>query len=549
MAQSFKTHDVTNQPPPLVGVNLLTSDPVLSALLDPLPAQVSEQVGALGQFYGSAEAVELGRLANQWGPVLRTHDARGVRVDSVEYQAAYHALVRRAVASGLHCSVWDASGPESRVRTLARAARYFLAAQVDTGHLVPVSATNAAVAALAHSPRLAEVWLPMIRSRKYDQTSRPAPQKGGVLLAVALGEKQAGSDLGALTTRAERDGSEARADFRLVGHKWSVAGPAADAIVTLAQTRDGLSAFLAPRHLADGTRNGIRLIRLKDKLGTRSVATGEIELESAVGWLLGASGRGLEVISEVVTLSRLDDALAAAALMRAALGEAVHHCRHRKVGGRLLIDQPLMARVLADFALDVTAATALVFRVAEAFDRAGDDPAEAAFARVMTPVAKYWIAKAAPAVIAEAMECVGGNAAVEESRLARLYRDIPMVALADGPGNVLCLDVMRLLGKSNEPLEAVLSITERALGGTAKSSLNILRAALAVALADEGSARVLTEQLALTVAAATLHRSFPAEIGDAFVETRLGKGWRTTYGMLESRFDARGLLDFVCPAN
>lgn len=545
MAAPSKTQDPANQPPPLTGINLLSADPVLSALLDPLPAPVVEQIGGLGAFYGSAEAIELGRLANQWPPVLKAYDPRGARIDSVEYHTAYHALLRRAVATGLHCSVWDASGPESRVRTLSRAARLYLAAQVDCGHLATVTGTNAAVAALAHAPRLAEQWLPMIRSRKYDQTARPAPQKAGVLLSVAIVEKQAGSELKALATRAERGGNDA--NYRLAGHKWSVNAPTADALVTLAQTREGLSCFLVPRHLADGSRNGIRLVRLKDKLGTRSAASGEIELESSTGWLLGNAGHGVEAIQEVVTLARLDDALIAAALMRAALAEAVHHCRHRTVGDRKLIDQPLMTRVLADVALDVTAAAALAFRVAESYDRAGEDPAEAAFARVMTPVAKYWIAKAAPAVIAEAMECIGVNATVEESRLPRLYRDVPSAAIADGPGNVLCLDVLRLLSKSPEALEAVLSISESALGGTAKATLNILRAATAVALADEGSARVLTEQLALTVAAATLHRTFPAEIGDAFLDTRLGKEWRTTYGMLDSRFDARGLLDFVCP--
>jgi putative acyl-CoA dehydrogenase len=302
-----------------------------------------------------------------------------------------------------------------------------------------------------------------------------------------------------------------------------------------------------PRHLGEGKRNGIRLVRLKDKLGTRSSAAGEFEFESATGWLLGKSGEGAAVFREATALARLDDAIIAAALMRAALAEAIHHCRSRTTGGRPLVDQPLMGRVLADLALDVTAATALAFRVALAFDRASDDPIEAAFARVMTPVAKYWIAKAAPAVIAEALECIGGNGTVEDNRLPRLYRDAAMMMLADGPGNVLCLDVMRALGGSVETLEGVLAVTERALGGTANATLNILRTATAVAQADEGSGRVLTEQLALTVAAATLHHSFPAEVGDAFLETRLGKGWRTTYGMLDSRFDAKGLLDFVAP--
>lgn len=547
MSQTFTTHEVANQPPPLTGVNFFTSDPVLMAMVEAAPPGVIEVLSGLGAFYGSGETLELGRLANQSPPKLRSHDAQGNRIDSVEYHPAFHALMRRSVAAGLHCSVWDAAGGEGKVRTVARAARLFLSAQVDAGHLMQLSATNASVAALAHSPRLAERWLPMIRSRKYDAAMKPAPQKAGILTSLAITEKQAGTDLKLLSTRAERDGADA--NHRLVGHKWFVSGPMSDAFVTLAQTKEGLSCFLVPRHLPDGKRNGIRLVRLKDKLGGRSLAAGEIEFEAATGFLLGSAGAGLETMREVTTLARLDDALISAALMRAALAEAIHHTRLRIVGGKALIEQPLMSRVMADVALDVTAATSLAFRVAAAMDRAGDDPVEAAFARLMTPAVKYWIAKAAPAVIAELIEAIGGNATVEESRLPRLYRDAVTLMVADGPGNVLSLDVVRLLNKSSEPLEAVLKVCETALGGTAKATLNILRAATAVALADEGSARVLTEQLALTVAAATLHHSFPAEVGDAFLDTRLGKGWRTTYGMLDSRFDTQGILDFVCPTD
>lgn len=545
MSQAFNTHEVANQPAPLTGVNLFAADPILATMTEHVPAAIREVLSGLGTFFGSGETQELGRLANQSPPTLRSHDPQGNRIDSVEFHPAYHALMRRSVAAGLHCSIWDAAGGEGKVRALARAARLFLTAQVDAGHLIQMTSTNASVSALAHSPRLAEQWLPMVRSRKYDATSKPGPQKAGVLLSVAVTEKQAGSDYRLLSTRAERGGNDA--NYRLVGHKWFVSAPMSDAYVTLAQTREGLSAFLVPRHLTDGSRNGIRLVRLKDKLGTRSSAAGEVEFENATGWLLGNAGEGLTTMREMATLQRFDDALIAAALMRTALAEAVHHARRRKVSGKMLIEHPLMARVLADVALDVTAATALVFRIATALDRAGDDPVEANFARLMTPAAKYWITKAAPPVIAEMIEAVGGNAAVEESRLPRLYRDALSFSVADGPGNVLCLDILRMLGQSSEPLDAVLEICEASLGGSASATLNILRAATAVALADEGSARVLTEQLALTVAAATLHHSFPAEVGDAFLDTRLGKGWRTTYGMLDSRFDARGILDFVCP--
>lgn len=546
MSNAFRTHDVTNQPPPYPGANLFSADPVLVALVEGAPAAVVEQLSATGEFWGSAEAHELARLANHNRPVLRTHDATGVRVDQVEFHPAYHALMRRSVASGLHCSVWDATGAESRARTLARAARLYLTAQVEPGHLGAVSITNASVAALAHGPRLAETWLPMIRSRRYDQSPKTAPQKTGILTALAITEKQAGSDGRGLATRAERDGIDA--NYRLIGHKWYVTNPTADGLITLANTKEGLSCFLVPRFLVDGSRNGIRVTRLKDTLGGHAGAIGEVEFEAATGFLLGAPGQGEAAVQEVFTLARLDQALISAGLMRAALAEAVHYARHRLIAGRYLIDQPMVARVLADVALDVVAGTALAFRIAESFDRAADDPAEAAFARLMTPAAKYWVTKMAPGVLAELMEASGGNAYVEEGRMARHYRDAPGEVMAFGPGNILCLDVVNTLKKSSDPLESVLAISENALGVSAKATLNILRAATAVALADEGSARVLTEQLAMTVAAATIRRTFPAEIAEAFLDTRLTKGWRTTYGMIESRFDARAFLDFICPA-
>jgi putative acyl-CoA dehydrogenase len=288
-------------------------------------------------------------------------------------------------------------------------------------------------------------------------------------------------------------------------------------------------------------------MRLKDKLGNRSNATAEVEFENTAAWLIGESGRGVATILDMVTLTRLDCAVASAGMMRLALAEAVHHARHRRAFGKLLIDQPLMTRVLADMALDSVAASALVFRLAESYDRADDNPAEAAFARLMTPAVKYWVTKVAPVMIGEAMECLGGNGYIEESRLPRLYREAPVNSIWEGAGNVMALDVLRVLRKSSEPLEAVLANIEDALGGTAKSTLNVLRAATAVALADEGSARILTEQLAMTVAAASLRRRFPSVVADAFLETRLGKPWRTTYGMLDSRFDAKAFVNYICP--
>ncbi|HZP18741.1 MAG TPA: acyl-CoA dehydrogenase family protein [Bauldia sp.] len=544
MSPVADTNDIFNQTPPFSGVNLFTSDPALGALVEGVPQAVVDQLAQHGQSWGSPETFELGRIANQSAPVLKTHDPSGNRIDMIEFHPAYHALMRRSVAAGLHASTWDAAGGEANVRTIARAARLFMTAQVETGHLGPMTTTNAAVAALAHATDLADRWLPLIRARQYDSSARVASEKVGVTLGMGLAERQAGSDLAAVATTAEdaRDGT-----WRLSGHKWFLSAPMSDAFIVMAQSGDGPTCFLMPRFLPDGTRNATRLVRLKDKLGNRANATAEIELDGALAYLVGESGRGLPTVVDMLTMARLDSGVVAAGLMRIAVAEAIHHTRYRKAFGTTLIDQPLMTRVIADMALDQVAAAALVFRLAESYDRAGSDPSEAAFSRLMTPAVKYWVSKIAPGLIAEAMECLGGNGYVEESRLPRLYREAPANAIWEGTGNTLALDVMRVLRKSSEPLESVLANIEDALGGTAKSTLNVLRAATAVALADEGSARVLTEQLAMTVAAAALRRRFPSVIADAFLETRLGKPWRTTYGMLDSRFDAKAFINYICP--
>jgi putative acyl-CoA dehydrogenase len=539
-----ETHEVLNQPPPFAGLNLFSSDPALGALIEGTPQAVGDQLNDYGAQWGTAETFELGRIANAFPPILKTHDATGVRVDAIEFHPAYHALMRRSVAAGLHCSTWDASGEEAGARAVARAARLYMTAQVECGHTAPMTTTNAAVAALGHMPTLADQWLPRIRSRKYDSTSRSFTEKAGATIGLGITEKQGGSDLKAIASRAEQASGGV---WRLTGHKWFLSAPTSDAFVVLAQAPEGLSCFLMPRMLPGGGRNGIRLMRLKDKLGNRSNATAEVEFDEAAAWLIGEPGAGAATILDTVALARLDSAVASAGMMRLALAEAAHFSRHRKASGQPLIDHALMTRVMADMALDTVAAAALSFRLAESFDRADDDPAEAAFARLMTPAVKYWATKAAPPMIAEAMECLGGNGSVEESRLPRLYREAPINAIWEGAGNVMCLEVMRVLRKSSEPLEAVLANIEDALGSTAKSTLNVLRAATAVALADEGSARILTEQLAMTVAAAALRRRFPSVVADAFLETRLGKPWRATYGMLDSRFDARAFVNYLCP--
>jgi putative acyl-CoA dehydrogenase len=539
-----ETHEVFNQAPPFAGLNLFTSDPALGALVEGLPQALIDQFGQYGAEWGTPETFELARLANAVPPLLRSFDPTGVRIDALEFHPAFHALMRRSVAAGLQCSVWDAAGDEAEARTVARAARLYMTAAVEAGHLAGLSATNAAVAALAHAPEIADTWLPRIRTRRYDSSPRPLSAKANALIGLGFTEKQGGTDLHANTTAAVQSGGS----WLITGHKWFLSAPSSDGYLVLAEAAtDGLTCFLMPRYLPDGLLNNIRLMRLKDKLGTRSLPTAEAEFDRAHAWMIGEPGRGLAAIGDLLALQRLDASVVAAAEMRTALAEAVHLGRYRRVAGHELLDQPLMARVLADMALDAVAGAALVFRLAESYDRAADDPAEAAFLRLMTPVVKYWVTKVAASVVGEAMECVGGNGYVEDGRLARIYRDVPANAMSEGGGNVMALELMAVLRKSSEPLEVVLANIEDALGSTAKSTLNVLRAATAVALADEGSARILTEQLAMTVAAASLRRRFPSVVADAFLETRLGKPWRSTYGMLDSRFDARAFVNYLCP--
>jgi putative acyl-CoA dehydrogenase len=370
-------------------------------------------------------------------------------------------------------------------------------------------------------------------------------EKAGLTLGMGLTEKQGGTDVRANVTRAERAGSSGF--YRLSGHKWFMSAPMSDAFLVLGQAPEGLSCFLVPRILGDGSGNGFRFQRLKDKLGNRSNASSEVEFEGAIGEMVGDPGAGVKTIMDMVTLTRLDCAIASSAIMRAGLAEAVHHARHRKVFGANLVDQPLMQRVLADMALDVAAATALSFRLARSFDEAASDRGEAAFARAMTPVVKYWVCKIAPALLYEAMECLGGNGYIEEAPLARYYREAPVNAIWEGSGNVMALDVLRVLQRGPGLFDEVLETIGRDLGMAGEGTIGVLRAAMQVALSDEGSARIFSEQLALSAAAAELKRLGAGRIADAFVETRLGGQWRATYGMLDGRHDARMILDTLYP--
>jgi putative acyl-CoA dehydrogenase len=539
------TDDVTNQPPPLTGTNAWRGDPLLIQLAEQFSDPVRKDLDGLGRFVLTQEAQDLARLANTETPRLRTHDRQGRRIDLVEFHPAYHALMRRSVANGLHSSIWENGDTEIGRRHQVRAARFYLTAQLEVGHLCPITMTSASLAALMGSPKTFREWAPRVTTRKYDQAQKPPVEKTGLTLGMGMTEKQGGTDVRANVTRAERAGSTGF--FRLTGHKWFMSAPMSDAFLVLAQATEGLSCFLVPRILGDGTGNGFRFQRLKDKLGNRSNASSEVEFENAIGEMVGEPGAGVRTIMDMVTLTRLDCAVASSALMRAGLAEAVHHCRHRQTFGKRLIDQPLMQRVLADMALDVAAATALSFRLARSFDEAAGDRGEAAFARAMTPVVKYWVCKIAPALLYEAMECLGGNGYVEEAPLARYYREAPVNAIWEGSGNVMALDVLRVLDRAPGLFDDVMAGIDRDLGASGHGTVGVLKAAMQVASSDEGSARILTEQLALAAAAAELRRLGAGRIADAFVETRLAGQWRTTYGLLDSRHDARLIIDTLYP--
>jgi putative acyl-CoA dehydrogenase len=524
----FDTHDVTNQTPPYVNVDLFASDPALQAAVAANGAgNEATELSKFGKRWGSADMVEAARLANENPPKLKTFDASGFRRDVVEFHPSYHQFMRESIGAGLHAMTWRADGARaSAPAEVARAARYYMVAQVENGHMCPVTMTRAAVAALSVQPELRDRLLPKILSRDYDQRFRPWSEKTGITLGMGMTEKQGGTDVRANTTHAE-----AGADgYLITGHKWFMSAPMCDAFLVLAQASGGLTCFLMPRFRPDGSVNGLRFQRLKDKLGNRSNASSEVEFADAFAWRLGEEGRGVRTIIEMVQLTRLDCAIASAGLMRMALVQALHHARHRMVFQRHLVDQPMMRSVLADLALDCEGALALVMRVCRAVDRSAADAEEALRARLLTPVAKYWICKMAPAFVYEAMECIGGNAYVEESVLARLYREAPVNAIWEGSGNVVGLDVLRVIGREREAAQSLLETIRNEASDL--PGVDEAIAFLAKNFADpevETNARGVVERMALLAASAALKTSAP-RAAEVFAGARLAERRNAGYG-------------------
>jgi putative acyl-CoA dehydrogenase len=555
----FDTHEVFNGVPPFGNLNLFGCDCALREAVEREGgAAAVAGLLALGAQLGHEETLDLARLANVHGPVLHNFDRSGRRIDEIEFHPAWHALMELLIGAGAHASPWDGSEPAGQV---VRAARYILFGQVENGSQCPVTMTYASVPALRQSPRLAQRWLPKILSREYDPRPLPVERKLGALIGMGMTEKQGGSDVRGNTTHAEPlEPAQARAIFgddaedawRLVGHKWFYSAPQADAHLVLAQIDSaagaGLSCFLVPRFLPDGTHNQVRVQRLKDKLGNRSNASAEVEFTGACGHLLGAPGRGIATILEMGSHTRLDCVLGSAGIMRAALTRALHHARHRHAFGKALARQPLMQNVLADLALESEAATAFALRLARCFDHP-DDPAEALLARVLTPAGKYWICKRGPGFGAEAMEVLGGGGYVEDGDLARLYRELPVNSIWEGSGNVMCLDVLRAFGRS--PAAAQALAAELAIAGTANADYarftGQLNRELASFEADEPGARVLAERIVLAVQAGLLLRHAPACVASAFVASRLAREPGGVYGRLPAGTDCAAILERALP--
>ena len=522
-----KTHEVSNQPPPLTGYDAADDPALLAALHREGAGWAESSVRDLGRLAGGPEAQEWGRLANENPPRLRTHDRFGNRIDEVEFHPAWHELMSVAVGHGLHAAPWQDSRPGAHV---ARAAAFYAWSQSDAGHGCPVSMTYAVVPALRHNQDLARQYEPLLAARSYDPGLRPAGQKSGLLAGMSMTEKQGGSDVRANTTTATPAGD---GTYRITGHKWFTSAPMNDLFMVLAQAPAGLSCFLLPRVLPDGTRNGMRLMRLKDKLGNRSNASAEVEYEDATAWLVGEEGRGVRTIIDMVNSTRLDCVLAAATGMRVGVIQAVHHARHRSAFGQPLVDQPLMASVLTDLAIESEAATTVALRLAGATDRAvRGDEGEAAFRRLALAATKYHVCKQAPAHAAEALECLGGNGYVEESGMPRLYREAPLQSIWEGSGNVAALDALRALTRQPQAVEAFFAELELAAGADRRLDDAIARLRKEAADPSEAMARRLTEAMAVTLQAALLVRFSVPEVADAFVGTRLaGEGGRA-YGTL-----------------
>lgn len=541
---AFQTHEVDNQAPPLEGYNSFLTDPTLQAALEHYGAGWARpQAEAFGAVAGT-ELLEQGRLANENPPQLKAFDRYGHRIDEVEFHPAYHRCMALGMEHGLHALAWwQEDRPANHV---ARSAITYQGAQFEAGTGCPLTMTYAAIPALRHQPDLARVWLPRLTAKHYDPRVLPGGQKTGCTIGMGMTEKQGGSDVRSNTTRAER---QADGSYRLVGHKWFFSAPMCDAWLVLAYAEAGISCFLLPKVLDDGTRNRIHIQRLKDKLGDRSNASSEVEFQGAVGYPVGPEGRGVRTILEMVALTRLDCMVASAGLMRQAAVQAIHHARHRSAFGKPLVRQPLMQNVLHDLVIENDGHLALAMRVAQAVSRGPTDAAEAAFARIATAIGKYWICRRAPSVVNEAQECLGGAGYVEETMLPRLYRQAPLNSIWEGSGNVQCLDVLRALSKEPETREALFGelLGVQGMDADLDRELAVLPRLFEDVSTLEIRSRLVVERTALALEAACLLRMNHPSAG-AFIRSRIAGEHGLALGTLPAELVSVDAVEASFPA-
>ncbi len=538
------THEVFNQSPPLSGYNTFECDKVLREAVAREGAEwATERLRRFGAECGRPDVLELGRLANENKPRLRTHDRFGHRIDEVEFHPAWHELMRIGVSHAVHAYPWLEPGPGAHV---ARAAGAMLLTQVEAGVMCPISMTYSVIPALRQQPELAAEWEPRFGSLEYDERLVPAIDKKGALCGMGMTEKQGGSDVRANTTTARPlNGGGRGAEYEVTGHKWFLSAPMCDAFLVLAQTEGGISCFLMPRFLPDGERNRIHLQRLKDKLGNHSNASSEVEFLSAWARLVGEEGAGVRTIIEMVNHTRLDCAVGSSAGMRFGTAAAINHASHRSTFGKTLVDQPLMQNVLADLAVESEAATISSLRLARAYDEsiAGDDEATE-FKRISNAVLKYWICKRGPSHAVEALECFGGNGYVEESGMPRMYRESPLASIWEGSGNVQSLDVLRAMARTPRALEAFFAEVEEAAG--TEPRLDSFTAELREELTDldgiESRARRVVEWMALALQGSLLVRYGDPAVADAFCASRLDGDGGRAFGTLPKGVDFERII-------
>ncbi|BAN24448.1 acyl-CoA dehydrogenase domain protein [Caballeronia insecticola] len=554
-----QTHEVTNQVEPLVGYDAFTFDRALAAAVEREGAQWHAQaLSRDGMALTQPDVIALAELANRHEPELATHNPRGERIDALSFHPAWHELLRRLRHEGLHALPFE---PSARAGSMpARCAGYFLHGQLESGSLCPITMTFASIPVLRQEPDLFARLAHPLLSREHD--SRDFPLEAGkhsMMIGMGMTEKQGGSDVRSNRTRAYATGAPGRGGaYRLVGHKWFFSAPQCDAHLVLARTQDegGLSCFYVPRFRPDGRKNAVQVQRLKDKLGNRSNASSEVEFLDAYGVMIGDEGRGVPTIIEMANYTRLDCVIGSAALMRAALVQAIHHARHRTAFGAHLVDQPLMRNVLADLALESEAATLLFMRLAGAFEQSaapGGSPQARAWRRIVTPAAKFWVCKRALEFTGEAMEVWGGNGYVETGPMARFYREAPVNSIWEGSGNVMCLDVLRAFEREQDAAQALLDDWKTSAGAhpaLAGALASLVKMLTGDAAAREASARRIAQQVALCAQGVLMARHAPQDVADAFIDTRLGEARGETgrvYGTLPARFDHAAIVTRAFP--